>query len=147
MTAPTSTLVPALQASDIPLEPVWENADGSMMAPSLNYKEKRTDWQVGAWQAARPHGPGERLVLPCLPVVRVLTAVPAGAWLLLVLGVRAQRRPACQHAGAVHARVRITHDILLPCRCTAACHRPPSPLAVQKYIDQKVSCRGSLARA
>lgn len=30
----------------MPLEPVYINTDGSWMAPSLNYKEKRTDWQA-----------------------------------------------------------------------------------------------------
>ena len=41
---PLST--PPTQACDVPLEPVYLNDDGSWTAPSLNYKEKRADWQA-----------------------------------------------------------------------------------------------------
>ncbi|KIZ03652.1 hypothetical protein MNEG_4306 [Monoraphidium neglectum] len=39
-------LIRRAEACDVPLEPVYINEDGSWMAPSLNYKEKRTDWQA-----------------------------------------------------------------------------------------------------
>ncbi|KAI8467527.1 MAG: hypothetical protein J3K34DRAFT_430311 [Monoraphidium minutum] len=31
---------------DVPLEPVFDNPDGSLMVPSFNYKEKKADWQA-----------------------------------------------------------------------------------------------------
>lgn len=34
----------------MPLEPVYlDEATGQYTAPSLNYQEKRADWQVGGW--------------------------------------------------------------------------------------------------
>jgi len=39
-------LIRRAQACDIPFEPVYVDKDGSWMAPSLNYKEKRADWQA-----------------------------------------------------------------------------------------------------
>ncbi|KAI8476168.1 MAG: hypothetical protein J3K34DRAFT_402308 [Monoraphidium minutum] len=39
-------LIRRAEACDVPLEPVYINEDGSWMAPSLNYKAKRADWQA-----------------------------------------------------------------------------------------------------
>lgn len=30
----------------MPLEPVYDNPDGSLMVPKFNYREKRADWQA-----------------------------------------------------------------------------------------------------
>jgi hypothetical protein len=38
-------LIRTAQDNDLPFEPTYQEADGSWMAPSLNYQEKRTDWQ------------------------------------------------------------------------------------------------------
>ncbi|GBF98267.1 hypothetical protein Rsub_10930 [Raphidocelis subcapitata] len=38
---------------DVPLEPVFDNADGSLSVPKFNYREKRADWQA-AIDAAQP---------------------------------------------------------------------------------------------
>ena len=39
-------LIRRAEACDVPLEPVY-GTDDNLLAPSLNYKEKRSDWQ--AW--------------------------------------------------------------------------------------------------
>ena len=35
-----------MQTCDVPLEPVFDNPDGTLMVPSFNYKEKRAEWQA-----------------------------------------------------------------------------------------------------
>lgn len=38
-------LIYRAQTMDVPLEPVYEDADGNYQAPEFNYAETRTDWQ------------------------------------------------------------------------------------------------------
>jgi hypothetical protein len=39
-------LIRTAQENDMPFEPIYQSEDGGWMVPSLNYKEKRTDWQA-----------------------------------------------------------------------------------------------------
>jgi hypothetical protein len=63
------TLLERASAADMPLEPVFTNADGSLEGPSLDYWNKRTDWQAyidtNVYKQPRGKGdvfPSERLV-------------------------------------------------------------------------------------
>ncbi len=38
--------LPAARAAALQFEPVYMDDEGNWMAPSLNYMEKRTDWQA-----------------------------------------------------------------------------------------------------
>lgn len=46
MPCPHLPLETRTQACDVPLEPVFDNPDGSLMVPKFNYREKRADWQA-----------------------------------------------------------------------------------------------------